>query len=360
MRWCTTSNEEQSKCDDFKVELMKIDNTTIPGCVQAENAVECMEKIKKGEADLITLDGGDVYKAGKEFGMVPVVGEDYGYGTLSYYAVAVVKKTNTEIQFDKLEGKKTCHTGAGKTAGWNVPVGTLLSKKYMKSDPSCNPYVAAGKYFKESCVPRVKLPAYDTKGNNPDSLCALCTDECTKDGKYSNYGGAFKCMDEGVGDVAFVKHTTVMENKPGMESGYQYLCKDGTRKEIGQHLACNLAKVPSHAVMTSKGNNNTANYVRLLLNASNLYSNDSGSFALFDSTKYGDKKDLLFKDSTEELKDVSGQSYSEFLGDDYIAVIEGLNECVAAEPDGGKDIKPYFLASVGLAFVALLLSGTAE
>lgn len=65
MRWCTTSNEEQSKCDDFKVELMKIDNTTIPGCVQAENAVECMEKIKKGEADLITLDGGDVYKAGK-------------------------------------------------------------------------------------------------------------------------------------------------------------------------------------------------------------------------------------------------------------------------------------------------------
>jgi len=112
--------------------------------------------------------------------------------------------------------------------------------------------------------------------------------------------------------------------------------------------------------MTSKGNNNTANYVRLLLNASNLYSNDSGSFALFDSTKYGDKKDLLFKDSTEELKDVSGQSYSEFLGDDYIAVIEGLNECVAAEPDGGKDIKPYFLASVGLAFVALLLSGTAE
>ena len=37
-------------------------------------------------------------------------------------------------------------------------------------------------------------------------------------------------MDEGVGDVAFVKHTTVMENKPGMESGYQYLCKDGTRK----------------------------------------------------------------------------------------------------------------------------------
>ena len=96
------------------------------------------------------------YLSGKEFGMAPVVGEDYGYGTLSYYAVAVVKKSNTDIQFHKLEGKKTCHTGAGKTAGWNVPVGTLLAKKYIKYDSTCNPYVAAGNYFKESCVPSKK------------------------------------------------------------------------------------------------------------------------------------------------------------------------------------------------------------
>ena len=79
----------------------------------------------------------------------------------------------------------------------------------------------------------VKLPAYDAKGENPDSLCALCKDECKKDGNYSGYSGAFRCMDEGVGQVAFVKHTTVKENKPGMESNYQYLCKDGTRK--GMH-----------------------------------------------------------------------------------------------------------------------------
>ena len=124
-------------------------------------------------------------------------------------------------------------------------------------------------------------------------------------------------------------------------------------------MACNLAKVPSHAVMTKAGNSNMANYVRLLLNASELYSNDSGSFALFDSSKYGEKGDLLFKDSTEKLVSVSGQSYLEFLGDEYVAVIKGLNECVVAD-GAGKDIKPYFLASVGLAFLALLLSGTAE
>ena len=128
-------------------------------------------------------------------------------------------------------------------------------------------------------------------------------------------------------------------------------------------MHCNLALVPSHAVMTSEGNTNRTNYVRVLLAASALYGSDSGSFALFDSKKYGGgtKKDLLFKDSTVELKNVSDKTFAEFLGDDYVAVIKGLNECVAVDADGGKDsLKPYFLASVVLAFVALVLSGTAE
>ena len=64
MRWCTTSDEEQSKCNDFKDVLKKLNNAVTPGCIQAESAVECMKKISGRQADLITLDGGDVYKAG--------------------------------------------------------------------------------------------------------------------------------------------------------------------------------------------------------------------------------------------------------------------------------------------------------
>ena len=86
--------------------------------------------------------------------MIPIIGEDYGYGFgTSYFAVAVVKKSNKDIKFTNLKGKKSCHTGAGKTAGWNVPIGTLLKMKLMMPDESCNPYVAAGNYFSESCVP---------------------------------------------------------------------------------------------------------------------------------------------------------------------------------------------------------------
>ena len=86
--------------------------------------------------------------------MVPIVGEDYEIGTptTSYFAVAVAKK-NSSLTFKTLKGKKSCHTGAGKTSGWNVPVGLLLSTNIMQPDEKCNAYTAAGKFFSESCVP---------------------------------------------------------------------------------------------------------------------------------------------------------------------------------------------------------------
>ena len=94
---------------------------------------------------------------GKDHGLVPVVGEDYydrpELDGVSYKAVAVVKKSNQGFTFKTLKGKKSCHTGAGKTAGWNVPVGTLLRLEIMRQDESCNAYSSAGKFFEKSCVP---------------------------------------------------------------------------------------------------------------------------------------------------------------------------------------------------------------
>ena len=84
----------------------------------------------------------------------------------------------------------------------------------------------------------MKLPSIDTTGKNPDNLCALCTNECKAAGTYSGYSGAFKCLVEGVGDVAFVKHTTVVDDvqAPDQASNYLYLCSNG--KNGGTYIEC--------------------------------------------------------------------------------------------------------------------------
>lgn len=50
----------------------------------------------------------------------------------SYYAVAVVRK-DSDVTWETLIGRKSCHTGLGRTAGWNIPIG-LLHDKYNDCD----------------------------------------------------------------------------------------------------------------------------------------------------------------------------------------------------------------------------------
>lgn len=70
MRWCTISAAETSKCNDFKrainIVALKGKLSVDFSCVQGSKALDCMEKIKSGKADLITLDGGEIFTAGNQ------------------------------------------------------------------------------------------------------------------------------------------------------------------------------------------------------------------------------------------------------------------------------------------------------
>lgn len=42
--------------------------------------------------------------------------------------MAVVKKSDKDINWNNLQGKKSCHTAVGRTAGWNIPMGLIHNR----------------------------------------------------------------------------------------------------------------------------------------------------------------------------------------------------------------------------------------
>lgn len=76
--------------------------------------------------------------------------------------------------------------------------------------------------------------------------------------------GAFRCLVEGGGQVAFLRHTTVLENTDGkrrefwarntLSGDYELLCTDGKRAEVKDYKRCSLGKVKANAIVTRGGN----------------------------------------------------------------------------------------------------------
>lgn len=73
---------------------------------------------------------------------------------------------------------------------------------------------------------------YNTDMKNASKLCQLCSgagsNKCSRSAKepYYSYSGAFKCLKDGTGDVAFIKASTVLADKD--KDNYRLLCPDGS------------------------------------------------------------------------------------------------------------------------------------
>ncbi|XP_070700588.1 transferrin-a [Pempheris klunzingeri] len=306
LKWCVKSDDELRKCRDLMAKA------PIFSCVSKPNTLDCIIAIKAGEADAITLDGGDIYTAGlKNYDLQPIIAEDYGpTSDTCYYAVAVVKKGGT-FGIRDLQGKKSCHTGLKKSAGWNIPIGTLLSMGLIQwegiDDKSLEE--AVGSFFHSSCAPGATVGS---------KLCQLCKKDCSRSHNepYYDYGGAFQCLADGAGEVAFVKHLTVPDSE---KSKYELLCKDNTRAPIDSYKTCHLARVVAHAVVSRK-DPQLAEYIW-----TNLTSVQD--FDLFSSDAYAPSKNLMFKDSTVKLVRVPPHTDSFlYLGAEYMSIVSSLKK----------------------------------
>ncbi|CAL8115042.1 unnamed protein product [Orchesella dallaii] len=353
---CVTSEPELLKCIKMRTALNAQLLKPEMSCHKAHSHINCMQLIKHGDADAAVFDAGDIYTAGLHFGLIPVMQEVYNtrdskIGEPEYYAVAVAYQGDPDTELTYLKGKYSCHSGINHAAGWIIPMAYLISSGRMRNY-GCDAVMAASQYFTKSCVPGAlsNESSYGTEHNN---LCDLCRGQsysyCSRDASEDFYGftGAFRCLVEGGGQVAFVKHTTIMEATDGkrretwarntLSGDYELLCRDGTRAPATDYERCNLGKVEANAVVVrpsrSEANEQKVNaIINLFLYAQQLYGRkyeDDFSFAMFFSP--APYSDLIFQDAAQRLQIVPEEkrNYRDYLRKEFLKA-RALVDCHAS------------------------------
>uniref|UniRef100_A0A8C2E5S2 Serotransferrin n=1 Tax=Cyprinus carpio TaxID=7962 RepID=A0A8C2E5S2_CYPCA len=331
IEWCTISHAEQQKCDNLQISSME--------CRRASSVEECFKKIMRKEADALAVDGGQVYIAGT-CGLVPVMVEQYtqescnvGGEASSYYVVAVVRK-GSGVTWNTLKDRKSCHTGLNRNAGWKVPDSAICGKT-----PGCTLYT----YFSKGCAPGAdpqsnmcELCKGSGKAVGDESKCKASSEEI-----YYGYDGAFRCLAEKTGEVAFIKHTIVGDYTDGKGPGwakdlksedFELICPESpdTTVKHNEFGKCNLAKVPAHAVITREdARKDVVNVLKQAQVSSLQFCVDFP--VIFKLFKSEGERNLLFSDSTKCLQETT-QTLKEFLTQKYIDMIERTYETGQGAP----------------------------
>lgn len=346
LKLCVVSDMEMDKCNKmgtaFRAQMLQPELI----CVKGYSHRDCMVSVSNGIADITVLDAGDVYTSGKDFGLIPIIAEHYNLGGPFYYAVAVARIQDKDSDLLFLRGKHTCHTGMGMAAGWVIPVSFLLLNERLRNH-GCDGPKAASEFFQKSCIPGALSPEFNPnwKQNNMCDLChgsssSFCQRDHHED--FFGYTGALRCLVEGGGDIAFVKHTTVFENTDGrnrmwwarnvLAVDFELLCRDGSRAPVYDYHTCNLGQVPSNAIVARPHNETKINaYINLFLYAQQFYGSkfeDDFNFQLFRSEfPY---HDLIFQDATQQLQpvDYDKRHYHRYLGHDFLQAKRSV-DCTA-------------------------------
>ncbi|KAH9500931.1 hypothetical protein Btru_069230 [Bulinus truncatus] len=351
IRWCVTSMAEKLKCEDLIMAFKAKELQPEMDCLYGGNTTMCMEMIWRGDADLINLDAGDVYIAGRRYGLIPIAAEDYGDMSMKFKVVAAARKTDKYTTLFNMKGKRSCQPGIGRGDGWIIPLNIFIeTEQFLPKD--CTIFRNIGELFTRSCIPG----SLDTEYNpnvRPVNLCEGCGAngyrKCLRNSEEHYYGssGAFRCLVENGGDIAFVRHLTVRDNTDGRNHAiwarnrrsddYELLCKDGRRLNVDRWKECYLGEVPANAIVTSGAKTQEQKEIiwNLLNYGQQFFSSDiDGDFHMFDSGLW--YSDLIFTDAAVRLMKIpeNQQNYKDWLGETFIAQIENLHSKIKVTLSG--------------------------
>lgn len=372
IRWCVISEAEKLKCESMLLAFKAKDLKPDLDCLYGGNTTMCMEMIQQGDADIINLDSGDVYIAGRRYGLVPIAAEDYGDMSMKFKVVAVARKTDKSTTLFNMKDKRSCQPGIGRGDGWIVPLNIFIeTEQFLPKD--CSIFENIGQLFVRSCIPGALDKEYNPN-QTPVNLCEGCASggyrKCQRNSEEQYYGpvGAFRCLVEKGGDVAFVRHLTVRDNTDGRNHAYwsrnrrsddyELMCKDGRRLNVDQFNSCHLGFVPANAIVTS--GQKSAAQIDIIWNLLNygqqFFSSDiGGDFHMFDSGNW--YSDLLFTDAAVRLMLIPEEqrNYKAWLGEDFIAQTENLHKYTCVNPDSASSVVPS-LSLLLISLVVKLLS----
>ncbi|XP_016132639.1 otolith matrix protein 1-like [Sinocyclocheilus grahami] len=297
IRWCTVSDAEEQKCLDLAGNATARNIRGQLLCVRGQSPSDCMKQIKNGTADASTMYADEIYTAGFCYGLDVAVGESYnGVDGINYYVVALARTSSSDLSLLEMHERSSCHPGMRTTVGWTVPIGFLVNTSQISVDEQCNFPHAVGDFFGYSCVPGVKDPEHDPKGNNPRNLCEACIGD-------ENSNQESWALDLELEDL-------------------KLLCPDGREANLFQHESCHLAVVPTNAVVVRL--EDKCRVYKFLERVQNAFANATEGFSLFSSVNYG-QPDVLFSDSTTKLLRVMG-TYTSWLGPSYTTILKAF-EC---------------------------------
>jgi ABC-type phosphate/phosphonate transport system substrate-binding protein len=229
----TDVDENPQLFADYLADTLNMNVELYP--VTSEGAI--IEALRFGNADIAFMDGGAAWMGWQEYGLAAMAADTKSDGRTYYDAHAVVRNRSdianayldgddTTDPFAMLEGKTSCHTGWLKSAGMLLPMGFLISEGYA-------PVVGS----------QEDIESLRSTINSFFSDDSIIPDSGTP---YYSYSGAVRCLSEGVGDVAFVKDSTI-RGYCGSDNASDN--EDWCLAEEEYILLPSYGSVPSHPVM---------------------------------------------------------------------------------------------------------------
>lgn len=267
--FCNVGEREQAFCERVVRLLNQKDLGVHFWCVLQRTLQDCILAIAAGNATVRNMQMGEAYTAHKDHHLKVLMGERFNDGDV-LYSVAIVRREycdQQDVSFAGLRGRVLCSTGYMRPAGWHMAVGYMIAAGVMpvvsERGDIMDDAESVAAFFSKVCAPGARdngpISTPDGYGKTGPVLCSACKGDCSTQDPYFTFKGAFRCLMEGVGDVAFSGHHTPLRfaadgltpanwSKESKDK-FRLLCPQGGCAGVDEYHQCHMGWVPGRALM---------------------------------------------------------------------------------------------------------------